>query len=35
MLLELPTPKAGFIADFMTVPYSAGQALPAATDHFA
>jgi hypothetical protein len=35
MLLELPTLKSGFIADFTTVPNSAGQVLPAATDHFA
>jgi hypothetical protein len=35
MLLELPTLKVEFIADFMTVSHSAGQALSAAADHFA
>jgi hypothetical protein len=35
MLLELPTLKAEFTADFITVPHSAGQALSAAADYFA
>jgi hypothetical protein len=34
MLLELPTLKTEFIADFVTVPHSAGRALSSATDHF-
>jgi hypothetical protein len=30
----MPTLKTEFIANFATVPHSAGQALSAATDHF-